>query len=102
MSFRIVWLAQEGEGEEHAEEEQEAPNPILPEVNEIIWGSLAFLILFAVMARYAYPAIKKVMEDRTAKIQGDIDAAETARSDAERELEEYLARSSLVAVSSHC
>ena len=88
MRIQSVWLAQEG-GEEHA---QEAPNPILPEMNEIIWGTLAFLILFAVMAKFAYPAIKKAMEDRSAKIQGDIDAAETARSDAERELEEYRAQ----------
>ena len=61
----------------------EAPNPIIPAWDEVIWGSLAFAILFLVMAKFAYPGIKKVMEARTDKIRGDIDAAETARAEAE-------------------
>ena len=31
----------------------EAPNPIIPAMDEVIWGTLSFLILFAVMAKYA-------------------------------------------------
>ncbi|MBV29855.1 MAG: F0F1 ATP synthase subunit B, partial [Actinobacteria bacterium] len=65
------------------------PNPIIPEITEVIWGSLSFLILFIVMAKYAYPAIKKTMEARTAKIQNDLDAADAARSDAEALRGEY-------------
>ncbi len=53
----------------------EAPNPIIPAIDEVIWGTLSFLILFAVMAKYAYPALKKVMEARSEKIQGDLDAS---------------------------
>ena len=60
-----------------------ASNPILPVWNEIIWGGAAFAILFIVMAKFAYPAIQKVMEARSEKIQGDLDAADTARSEAE-------------------
>jgi F-type H+-transporting ATPase subunit b len=59
------------------------PNPIIPEMTEVVWGTLSFLILFTVMAKYAYPAIKKTMEARTEKIQNDLDAADTARSEAE-------------------
>ena len=40
-----------------------ASNPILPVWNEIIWGGMAFAILFIVMAKFAYPAIKKAMEE---------------------------------------
>ena len=61
----------------------EAPNPIIPAMDEVIWGTLSFLILFAVMAKYAYPALKKAMDARSEKIQGDLDAADSARSDAE-------------------
>ncbi len=75
-----------------AEEAAEAPNPIIPAWDEVIWGSAAFAILFIVMAKYAYPAIKKVMEDRTAKIQGDLDAAETARGEAESLRADYDAK----------
>ncbi len=72
--------------------EEGASNPIIPEWNEVIWGTAAFLILFIVMAKFAYPAIRGVMEARTAKIQGDIDAAEGARSEAESLRAEYDAK----------
>ncbi len=61
----------------------EAPNPIIPAMDEVIWGTLSFLILFAVMAKFAYPALKKAMDARSEKIQGDLDAADSARSEAE-------------------
>lgn len=67
----------------------ESPNPIIPEWNEVIWGGTAFLILFVLMSKYAYPAIKKVMDDRAAKIQGDLDAAESARAEAEQLRADY-------------
>ena len=69
-----------------------ASNPILPVWNEIIWGGAAFAILFIVMAKFAYPAIQKVMEARSEKIQGDLDAAATARSEAEGLRAEYDAK----------
>lgn len=75
-----------------SEEAAEAPNPIIPAWDEVIWGSLAFAILFVVMAKYAYPSIRKVMEARTEKIRGDIDAAETARAEAEGLRADYDAK----------
>ena len=69
-----------------------ASNPILPVWNEIIWGGAAFAILFIVMAKFAYPAIQKVMEARSEKIQGDLDAADSARSEAEGLRAEYDAK----------
>ena len=39
-----------------AEEAQKAPNPILPDTNEMIWGTLAFLILLVAMWKLAFPA----------------------------------------------
>ena len=70
----------------------EAPNPIIPAWDEVIWGSLAFFILLAVMWKFAYPWIRKAMEDRTARIQGDLDAAATARTEAEELRADYDAR----------
>ncbi|MEM9033534.1 MAG: F0F1 ATP synthase subunit B [Actinomycetota bacterium] len=69
----------------------EENNPIIPETKEVIWGGLAFVILFAVLAKFAYPALRQTMADRTAKIQGDLDAAETAKAEAERVQREYEA-----------
>ena len=71
---------------------QEAPNPLLPETNEIIWGAVGFLVVFLFLAKYGYPAIKKTMNERTEKIRGDIAAAEAQRSEAEGLAAEYRAQ----------
>lgn len=68
---------------------QKAPSPILPATNELIWGGIAFVLLFFLLAKFAYPTIKKGMDDRAEKIRGSIDEAERARTDAQRILEEY-------------
>jgi F-type H+-transporting ATPase subunit b len=68
---------------------QKAPSPILPATNELIWGAIAFVLLFALLAKFAYPGIKKGMDDRAEKIRTSIDEAEHAKSDAQRILEEY-------------
>jgi F-type H+-transporting ATPase subunit b len=85
----------EAEGLEGAELEEkvdsqstdciESPNPILPAVNEIIWGGLAFLIVLAALWKWGVPAIKKGMNDRAERIRSDLEAAEHARLAAEAE-----------------
>jgi F-type H+-transporting ATPase subunit b len=70
----------------------EAPNPILPEPNEILWGGLAFLIVFIVLSKFAFPALRKTMNARTEKIAGDLAAAEKAKLDAETLLGDYRAQ----------
>lgn len=60
----------------------EAPSPIIPEVDEIIWGGLAFVLLFGFMVWKGFPAVKGAMDARSEKIAADLDAAEKARSDA--------------------
>ena len=60
----------------------ESPNPILPEVTEIIWGGIAFVVLLALMQWKLFPAVKRGMDRRAEKIRDDLDAAETARTEA--------------------
>lgn len=81
-------------GDTHAEIKtcEEAPNPILPAVDEMVWGTLAFLVVFIGIAKFGYPAIKKGMDDRTARIEGDLDAADRAKVDAETVRNEYESR----------
>lgn len=67
----------------------EAPSPILPETKEIIWGAISFTILFVLLAKYAYPSIKKGMEARTNRIRENLDDAERVRTEANTILEEY-------------
>jgi F-type H+-transporting ATPase subunit b len=67
----------------------EEKNPILPDIAELIYGGLAFVIVFAVLAKFAFPALGKMLQERSAKIQADLEGAERARTEAERELAEY-------------
>ena len=66
-----------------------AKNPILPETKEIIWASIAFFIVFGLLAWKAWPAIKKALQDREDKIRGDLEHAESVRQQAEAELADY-------------
>jgi F-type H+-transporting ATPase subunit b len=71
---------------------QEAPNPLLPEVNEIIWGAIGFAVVFFFLAKFGLPQIKKGMNDRTEKIRSDIASAEAQRDEADQVLAEYRAQ----------
>jgi len=87
----MVWalLAQAAEAAEAAEE---APNPLLPEPVEMIVGGITFVVVFLILARFAFPALNKMLAARTEKIRGDLEKAEEARTSAERELAEYRAQ----------
>lgn len=65
------------------------PNPLIPETNEIIWGGLGFIVVFAFIAFFGFPAIKKTMEARTQRIRDDLDAAERQKAEAQSILEQY-------------
>jgi len=68
---------------------QEAPNPLVPEVNEIIWGSLAFLVLLIAMWKWGVPAVKNMEQQREDRIRNDLEAAERTRAEAEAEKATY-------------
>jgi len=73
------------------EECNEAPSPILPAADELVWGSISFILLVILMRKFAYPAIKKGMEGRADRIRADLDAAENAKTEATGVLEGYRA-----------
>jgi F-type H+-transporting ATPase subunit b len=67
----------------------EESNPILPSANELLWGSIAFLIVFVLLARLAFPKAAQALKDRTEKIRGDIEFAEKDREEAASLLSDY-------------
>jgi F-type H+-transporting ATPase subunit b len=77
----------EGGGE--IDECQEAPSPILPELNEIIWGGIAFLVLLGILWKFALPGVQNMMKQREDRIRGDLERAEQAKTEAEGVLAEY-------------
>jgi F-type H+-transporting ATPase subunit b len=67
----------------------EAPSPILPELNELIWGGGAFLVLLVVLWKFGLPAAQSMMNERTERIRNDLESAERARVEAETVLADY-------------
>jgi F-type H+-transporting ATPase subunit b len=68
---------------------QKAPSPLKPENNEIIWGSLAFLVLLVAMWKWGVPAVKNMEAAREERIRNDLEGAEKARTEAEAEKVQY-------------
>lgn len=75
-------LAAEGH---HDVDPARSKNWLLPESFEIIFGGLASIIIFALLAKFAGPAIGKAMKARTEGIQAELDASAQAKADAEAE-----------------
>lgn len=90
----------EGLSHEEIEEEVEsgitacrqAPSPIVPEINEVIWGAFGFLVVFGFLFWKGYPAVKNTMNERTEKIRADIEGAEAAKASADQVLADYHAQ----------
>jgi F-type H+-transporting ATPase subunit b len=64
-------------------------NPILPAANELIWGSLAFLVLVVLMTKLGYPAVKSAMDDRTNHIRTAVEEADATKAQAQTILADY-------------
>jgi F-type H+-transporting ATPase subunit b len=58
-------------------------NPFFAPLKEVVIGGLATLIVFAMLWKFAWPAISKGMKDRTAGIQSDLDSSAADRKQAE-------------------
>jgi F-type H+-transporting ATPase subunit b len=77
--------------EQDLEDCKKAKSLVTPALPEIIWGGLAFLIVLAVLMKFAFPALKKGLEAREARIREDLEAASRAREEAEAEAAQYRA-----------
>ena len=69
-------------------------NPLIPHPVEIVVGTIAFLLLFWLLARTVFPQFEKVYAERTDKIEGGLKRAEEAQEQAaalKRQYEEQLA-----------
>jgi F-type H+-transporting ATPase subunit b len=70
-----------------AEAAPKGPFAINPGVS--IWTLVVFLVLVVVLAKTAWPAVLKAVEEREKKIQAQLDQAEKANQDAQRVLADY-------------
>lgn len=68
------------------------PNPLIPDISELIIGALAFAIVFALLWRVLLPRINKTLAERTDAIEGGLKRAEEAQTEARQTLEQYQAQ----------
>ncbi len=85
----IFPAAAETESQGTEAQADEAHNPILAEMSEVFYATLAFAILFILMWKFAFPAVKKGMDARTQRIRNDLDEAEQTKAEASRILDDY-------------
>ncbi|MFP5225580.1 MAG: F0F1 ATP synthase subunit B [Actinomycetota bacterium] len=62
---------------------------LLPATTELVWGSLMFLALFALLSVLVFPKLKAGLAERSSKIQGQLEEAERTKQDAESLAENY-------------
>ena len=83
--------------EETAEEHSSAlpawvEYPVLPHLGELIFGIVAFAILYVIVARKVVPRLEALFAERAAAIEGGMEKAEQAQAEAAAALEEYRSR----------
>jgi F-type H+-transporting ATPase subunit b len=67
----------------------EAVNPILPVDNELFWGGLMFIVLWALMKWVFLPPVQRTMAARADKVRNDLAAADEAAAVAADEATAY-------------
>lgn len=80
LNALVTNLAAEGEA---------AHNPLIPAWYDIIWSGLWFVIILLVVWLYALPRLTKMLDERSAAIEGNMAKADEAQKKAEAALEEY-------------
>jgi len=65
---------------------------VLPEMAELLWGAVGFAILLAFLWGRIFPALNRTLAERQARIQGQLEEAETTRTEAEQVRAQYQAQ----------
>jgi F-type H+-transporting ATPase subunit b len=77
--------------EAHPEEEAEH-SVLLPEPADLIWGTIAFVIILVFMIWKFVPRLNAALDARTEAIAGGIKKAEEAQAEAKEALDKYTAQ----------
>jgi F-type H+-transporting ATPase subunit b len=65
---------------------------LLPEIPDLVWGSIAFVIILVVMIWKAVPRLNAALDARSDAIAGGIKRAEETQAKAQEALEKYTAQ----------
>src|ERR1017187_2796075 len=71
---------------------QAQQNPLVPDLTELIIGTVAFLIVFGLLGKGLLPRMTKTLAERTDAIEGGLQRAKVTQAEADRVLEQYKAQ----------
>ena len=60
-------------------------------ISQVVWMALIFAVLYFLLSGWALPQVASVIEDRDARIAGDLDTARVAKADADAAVAEVHA-----------
>lgn len=66
--------------------------PLEPSFGLVFWGTIVYVLLLSLLAKFAWGPITKMIEDREKRIRADLDGAEKARIEGDRRMVEYQRR----------
>jgi F-type H+-transporting ATPase subunit b len=72
--------------------EAEQQNILRVPLDELVIGTIAFAIVFFMLAKFAFPAINKTLEERADAIEGGLKRAEDSQAEAAALLDQYRAQ----------
>jgi len=67
-------------------------NPLVPNWTEVIWGGIAFAIVFVALWKVLLPRIMTTLNERTDQIEGGIQRAAESQAEANRLRDQYQAQ----------
>src|SRR5674476_1126094 len=79
----------------------EQRNPLIPEIYDIIWSSVVFVVILFFFWKLVLPKMQKLPDDRAEAIEGNIAKADDAQRKAEAALEQYTAPVSYTHLRAH-
>ncbi|MBW3621608.1 MAG: F0F1 ATP synthase subunit B [Actinobacteria bacterium] len=65
---------------------------ILPAAAELVYGAISFVIVYFVLAKFAFPKLNAMLEERSSAIQGRMEEAERTRREADEVKSQYQAQ----------
>lgn len=74
----IILAAEEGYG-----------SPLVPAIYDIVWSAVVIAIIGVVFWRYVMPTFTRILDERTARIEGGLAKAEAAQEEASAALAAY-------------
>jgi F-type H+-transporting ATPase subunit b len=66
--------------------------PLLPELPDLVWSIVIFAVIAFVVIRFGLPRMNKILDARSAAIEGNIQQAQAAQREANEALERYNAQ----------